>query len=337
MRSVSIATFVIYGNVRLENRLNAANARLRDTDPLNDSALATARAEINAARAAIRNVQTEIAGTVFFNDYTVSVPNVQNRGGGSSSLNKTISTGINFQRVGISEVLFPVPNVEKTRDEFSWGDIRLSVTGNTARIAELRDNSSNLRARVWFTNLRSDEGTFADSIFHTPRADILRTEIFHTSRPPRSPQPPGGGNPGDGRNNVPPQPNNDNPGGNNEVQPPRVATTVDYPYTIAASPDGDNSRIVRISAMRGDPNDRFTQPRADVVVSFPPELNVTNVAVAEEGRVLNITVSGQEDDISELVRNAGRWQVRVGFGRPTRNPNNNTVTADALRIELIKN
>ena len=148
-------------------------------------------------------------------------------------------------------------------------------------------------------------------------------------RPPQ--QQLGGGAPGGGNAN------GGNPGDdNNNAPPPRIAATVDYPYTMAASPDGDNSRIVRISATRINPNARFTQPRADVVVSFPPELNVTNVAVAEEGRFLNITVSGQEDDIGELVSNAGRWRVRVGFGHSTRNPNNNTVTADVLRIELLK-
>ena len=73
----------------------------------------------------------------------------------------------------VGEVSLYVPNIEKA-SENRWSEgLRFSVSGKTTRIAELRDSSDNLRARVWFTKLRSGGGIYA-----TSTADILKIEML---------------------------------------------------------------------------------------------------------------------------------------------------------------
>jgi len=203
-------------------------------------------------------------------------------------------------------------------------------------------------AQTWFTpdgrfvtsnrNNSGDEFHVGVIIRDIKLPSIVRTSDGHVIAPrpeqivqrPTQPQQggaPGGGNAGDG--------------GSPSNNAPQVVQSLSYPYSMAGAPryNGDNSSLtMRISAVAtGNTNARFTQPSAEVV-AFPPELNVTNVAVADDGRLLEISVSGLESNIRELARNAtqrGNWRVRVGFGPHRQNPNG-TVTADILKIELVQ-
>ena len=168
-----LKAFVKFGNTRLESRLEAANA-LRP-DPLDDVAIGQKRVAVNTAETAIKNAQREIAETIYREQYTISISNVQNLGGGISTLDMSIPTEIRHTKVG--DVSFPVPDVEKVSESGMSYSIRFSVSGDTTHIAELRD-SRDLRARVWFTNLR-----YGGSISSTPTADILKVEIVRLGAP----------------------------------------------------------------------------------------------------------------------------------------------------------
>jgi len=134
---------------------------------------------------------------------------------------------------------------------------------------------------------------------------------------------------------VPPVPR---PPDSNKDDMPVIVDVVDYFYSAAAAQyNGDDSSLtMRISTTRTNPNARFTQPKANVV-AFPQELNVAKVALANQNRDIEFFISGKENDLRELQRNAtgGRWRVSVGFGPHRQNPDG-TVTAEALRIELVK-
>lgn len=298
-RGSALVMFVEYGNSRLESALSVAMS-LRP-DELDDAGRRQAREAVEVAQAAIRNEQAKIAGTVFFDDYTISVSNDQNYNDGNSRLDIRISTDIRHPRIG--EVSLPISNVKKASELWSGSGIHFSVIGNTDRIAELRNNSNSYRARVWFANLRG-----GGSVYATPNADILRIEIR---------KPPTGGGGGGGQ---------------------QVAETVDFPYTtVAHQYKGDDSSLtLRVIATKFNPNARFVQPKDDVI-SFPVEMNVTEVAVKESGRTLELFITGHEDALKELARNGterGNWRVKMQFG-PQKN-NNGIITADILRFELVR-
>jgi len=295
-----IRSFANFGSSALRAAHDSAIAARNRIPTSDEIRRIPAQQAVDREWARILAERSAILQRTFFNEYTYSASNERHPVGGPSSFTMRISTGF-FGGENVRTLLsFPFPGVTGTVSSSPFGGVTISVSGPEGSIRELVNNRSVYEVRMWFNTLQHGN--------NAPTANIQRISIVRVGSGPCAPLPP------------PPPP------------PPRIVQTVLYPYTVAASPDGDNSRIIRISATRTNPNARFTQPRADVV-SFPPELNVTNVAITEQGRLLEITVNGQEDDIRGLVSNTGNWQIRVGFGPSRRNPDG-TETADALTIEL---
>ena len=82
--------------------------------------------------------------------------------------------------IGINgvKILF-MQGVDLTRSERSTGGFRLYISGSTPSIGELVNNKDNYRARVWFKNLRSGDGS--------PSADVERIEIIKDGAAPVTP------------------------------------------------------------------------------------------------------------------------------------------------------
>jgi len=118
--------------------------------------------------------------------------------------------------------------------------------------------------------------------------------------------------------------------------PPLPPGTVHYHYAVASQQyDGDDSSLLMY--IRAIGATRFTRPNIDVV-SFPSELNVTDIKIVDQDQTLAFYISGQENELRELARNSterGLWRVRVRFS-PSRTRGDGTLTADMLKIEIVK-
>jgi hypothetical protein len=108
------------------------------------------------------------ADVVFFRDYSYSVSRAD-----TNTFELSIDTDI-AHSLSISSVSFPMRDVRKTSGNLVWfSGVRFSVSGDADNIRELVRNEKNYRARVYFTNLRSDGGR--------PKANVHEIEIFRIS------------------------------------------------------------------------------------------------------------------------------------------------------------
>ncbi|MCL2745218.1 MAG: hypothetical protein FWE67_15350, partial [Planctomycetaceae bacterium] len=147
--------FVRYGSATLKHKLDEAQINRQKVNQFDDAGRARADAEINRIQAEIRAAQDAIAKKTFFGEYTYSLHDERNLGGGSSSCRIGISTEMRHSDK-IGKVTLPMQDIRWTSsDSYMWGSgIILSVSGSTASIGELVNNKGSYRARVLFKNLR---------------------------------------------------------------------------------------------------------------------------------------------------------------------------------------
>jgi len=120
------------------------------------------------AKTRIEAAQAEIAQKVFWSEhaYTAPTAEVQVDGDHSSFL---MIVPIGFVPSQLGEIVFPLPSIFIGGARYDPSGIRLTVRGSTENIEELVVSKDNYRAKVWFTNLRYENGRTS--------ADVLKIEI----------------------------------------------------------------------------------------------------------------------------------------------------------------
>jgi hypothetical protein len=159
--------FVMYGNIRLRDRLREEERNLQRASPFEK---ADAQARVDAVKREIASAQAAIAQKTFYGEYTYRTRNVQVYGN-ESSFTMSISPGFSTQRV--AAVSFPVRDVtgRMATVRMAVAGISLSVDGTTNSIRALVDNNNSYRARMVFTNLRQESARVVS-------ANVLSIEII---------------------------------------------------------------------------------------------------------------------------------------------------------------
>ncbi|MCL2744803.1 MAG: hypothetical protein FWE67_13225 [Planctomycetaceae bacterium] len=164
----NLRNFVTYGTSLLKDGLSRANVNRSQVNKFDDAAIARAEADISQAKAAITKELAAIAAKTFFCDYTYSVGNSENFGGGNSGFTMSIDTSMKHAATG--NITFPMQDVKVTGSNSDWRGFNISIRGNTPSIGELVNNKDRYRTRVWFKNLRSDNNSIT--------ADVEKIEII---------------------------------------------------------------------------------------------------------------------------------------------------------------
>jgi len=125
------------------------------------------------AKTRIEAAQAEIAQKVFWGEYAYTAPTAEVKvDGDTSSFLMVIPVGFIPHSFDTRYTEFPLSNVGVGIGRFDKDnptDIRLPVGGSTENIEELVVSKDNYRAKVWFTNLRYENGRTS--------ADVLKIEI----------------------------------------------------------------------------------------------------------------------------------------------------------------
>lgn len=172
----NLKDFVQYGSTILRDRQSAAKRNREHTDQFDDDGIKKADEDIVKANADIKRELVEIAKKTYYKDYSYSISDSKNHGGGNSSFKMGINTGMEHKKIGKVSIMEDVINTETS----SSSGLQLSLNGSTASIRELVNHKDKCRVRVWFENLH-DVNSRA---FTYAAADVKKIVLYRVDEEP---------------------------------------------------------------------------------------------------------------------------------------------------------